>query len=1527
MSRCEDRAYKPMQPTGTGERGWSPQRFRIRALQLVVAAFVLQGTPTWRSPVHSALPGVPEIVDPQTIDCVDPVSRGSYQLRVPCYTTELYRDWFLYPDLDGEDKRAERYRAAFTVAILQPRATSKLQEAGELHEGIRKLARRVLDRMGISPYLERFARTIEAATEEFGIEPGTVGPLLAEMGDVLADSELGSALSRIGSLLDRLDSLTRVSAPAWTELLVHAEMAAAAERRIAVLENWIRSKGGWDPALPKGFSAARDDVRAFLDGDREALLRALRTLKSNLGDRLIDLEDMVLEIAEELGLLEGRFSACFLKTVYPWLLAYRMGREVVNDATTMQELCVGATLDAHLREAAADLYEKFERSLPGERESARKRFLTALEMRYALGHWYVVRYSDLLSLEDRTLDWLLELIASLSGWKKTADEYRNGVLAVYESRNLEGTRTAREYLQLSYNVWPQVSMAGVQPAKGDLSTEFLFSVQYRDPDGSGRPPVSANVVVDGRRYPVGLLEGRPDDGTYAVRLRLSRGTHVFFFEFWDADGGLASSPWYAGPYVQGPPGGGVVRLRIPEGDFGCGSQCLGIEYWLDSGKIQRALGDALCGTGVAVEVPAGAILHVNAWSVAPTVELVEWEEYCGQELVNRCRTTGFRVVDLSVCDDVSFVPKWRASPGAHRVSGRVTEPDGRPVAGAAVRAVPSGRETTTSGDGTFAFAGLVGLSRYEFSVSAPGHQFHPARAVVECLSQDVEDVNFLGVPGDREPPTVAFVRACPTFVEDPAELRFSWAGWDDASPPERLEFRYRILGSSDESWTAWSGVRDCAPDLPNGTYRLEVEARDEARNVCFMAAGWTFAVNARPAVRAIRPSRLGRWTVEVDVGCSEEPCGDLRPIVILTSDLRGVLDPGLVPVRLLDPSGRLLFGAARWLAEGRGAPVSFERARLGWAVRLPEVPEAGRVRTYAVQWGRLVELGWREKVELPWLAEPDGGEEGWWVFGEPGYLDEERRLWRLVGRAGDRIPLAGVTRESRIWLEVWHANGALLRRDLVEASVAQFRQEGGRYVGKTQYYSPIGGSFLRGPEGVQVFWRVFDYEYWGAENKTECRYARAIYDPMTLTRKGPVSYSPPSRGDWYSMPTRLEDGDSLLYTWIDPGGKIIASRMDRDGRVVEHGRVLFEGFSLPDACLVQMHPALAAGDGRLWLFFEARWYVEGKERGEVFSLILGPDGSVSRGARALEPTSAGGSAGHDFGFCQWSPVVDGRGRIWVSHGRDVSGRARTYYYTVLSPDDTVVRGPVDSDWDFRLVDRDGLLWALGQDGVSIVNPESEVVARGPLGGWVPNATGGTACALVERSAFRTFERWSAQALSLPGAPRGRNRMLELMAVDWHGQGLGVRDLQVAAGGAVIATGSGNFTGSLEIDVGQLFGEGPGRLWLTQSGPLGGEIVATFPVEPRKLFRRGDANADGDLNITDPMYVLNFLFLGGPAAPCGRAADADGSGTLNITDPVYLLNYLFLGGPAPAAPYDPEGGCGVDDEGGDLDCESFPPCEE
>jgi hypothetical protein len=65
----------------------------------------------------------------------------------------------------------------------------------------------------------------------------------------------------------------------------------------------------------------------------------------------------------------------------------------------------------------------------------------------------------------------------------------------------------------------------------------------------------------------------------------------------------------------------------------------------------------------------------------------------------------------------------------------------------------------------------------------------------------------------------------------------------------------------------------------------------------------------------------------------------------------------------------------------------------------------------------------------------------------------------------------------------------------------------------------------------------------------------------------------------------------------------------------------------------------------------------------------------------------------------------------------------------------------------------------------------------------------------------------------------------------------------------------------------------------------------------------DPNNDGTISPLDIFYLINYLYMGGPA-PSGAAGvlsgDANGDGVVNPLDIFYLINYLFLGGPRPNA---------------------------
>ena len=94
--------------------------------------------------------------------------------------------------------------------------------------------------------------------------------------------------------------------------------------------------------------------------------------------------------------------------------------------------------------------------------------------------------------------------------------------------------------------------------------------------------------------------------------------------------------------------------------------------------------------------------------------------------------------------------------------------------------------------------------------------------------------------------------------------------------------------------------------------------------------------------------------------------------------------------------------------------------------------------------------------------------------------------------------------------------------------------------------------------------------------------------------------------------------------------------------------------------------------------------------------------------------------------------------------------------------------------------------------------------------------------------------------------------------------------------------------------------------------------------PTPTFVRGDSDDNGILNLTDAIFNLNYLFVGGSQPGCFDASDADNNGSLQLTDGIFILNYLFLGGRAPP---EPNGACGPDptEPADGLGCETFNSC--
>ncbi len=80
----------------------------------------------------------------------------------------------------------------------------------------------------------------------------------------------------------------------------------------------------------------------------------------------------------------------------------------------------------------------------------------------------------------------------------------------------------------------------------------------------------------------------------------------------------------------------------------------------------------------------------------------------------------------------------------------------------------------------------------------------------------------------------------------------------------------------------------------------------------------------------------------------------------------------------------------------------------------------------------------------------------------------------------------------------------------------------------------------------------------------------------------------------------------------------------------------------------------------------------------------------------------------------------------------------------------------------------------------------------------------------------------------------------------------------------------------------------------------GQFAGNSDVLVTLHFLCGDADGSGIITISDAVYLIGYIFGGGPAPNPVLAGDADCNGIVTISDAVYLINYIFAGGPAPCA---------------------------
>ncbi len=83
-------------------------------------------------------------------------------------------------------------------------------------------------------------------------------------------------------------------------------------------------------------------------------------------------------------------------------------------------------------------------------------------------------------------------------------------------------------------------------------------------------------------------------------------------------------------------------------------------------------------------------------------------------------------------------------------------------------------------------------------------------------------------------------------------------------------------------------------------------------------------------------------------------------------------------------------------------------------------------------------------------------------------------------------------------------------------------------------------------------------------------------------------------------------------------------------------------------------------------------------------------------------------------------------------------------------------------------------------------------------------------------------------------------------------------------------------------------------------PIFGDSTLSIVLTPTP-YLNGDVDNSGAISIGDAVYLINYIFGGGPyPVVWATAVNIDNNPAVSIGDAVYLINYIFGGGPAPGA---------------------------
>jgi hypothetical protein len=149
------------------------------------------------------------------------------------------------------------------------------------------------------------------------------------------------------------------------------------------------------------------------------------------------------------------------------------------------------------------------------------------------------------------------------------------------------------------------------------------------------------------------------------------------------------------------------------------------------------------------------------------------------------------------------------------------------------------------------------------------------------------------------------------------------------------------------------------------------------------------------------------------------------------------------------------------------------------------------------------------------------------------------------------------------------------------------------------------------------------------------------------------------------------------------------------------------------------------------------------------------------------------------------------------------------------------------------------------------------------------------------------------SLMLPGGTAGEAYSAQLLASGGTGTDTWSDINGDLAGSGLSMSTTGAITGTP-------LAEGTINLTAGVTDEVGANDQKPFAINIAAAPICGDADGSGGVDIDDVVYLIAYIFAGGPEPDPISVGDADCLNGIDIDDAVYLIQYIFNGGPAPCA---------------------------